>query len=609
VLLSLLIILCALPAFHVGAADVQPVSEFNLVFEEIGLMASATDYQLATMKVNLTKLENTVVDFKQTVILQHEFIELIIPIPDPKDRDNQSSYFIPYDITVKERLLRNNLAKLADADVLVYQVQQIKEVLPHMKPHDINEIQADLRGRRSIFSILWGLLGTYRGMMTNRKYDKLKSQLDKHVGLVNRIVNVVNNQGKALDLINQDLAQIRHQLSVEAVKNTLTSEEIFRSNHFHLSTEITRIKNALQCAQWRRLSLDFLSSSQLDSLYQTMVKESKRAETELLVSQPSDLLQLELSYFYNGEMVTFLLHVPTVPMGSLLRLVKLHPFPLPISGNYSIVPDVDTQILAMSASGTELSLQFPAADLLGCGQANHVYLCDKVAALNKHLTSSCLGALYKQQFEVARTICPMKIIQSGEILYRLNDDWQLVYSPKGQTLNIKCPSRQAHKPTEFIPKGISKFRLPAGCRTELEDHFVYSDSSISSDSGLEHIKLPDVVSLNIPDVSPEYLETIMSDMIKDGLYRPTMNDIIEAHEHMEDLEHHSFRSMIVWIIFAIIILFLIAFTIYIFQYLYYIRATIYSVLKLKSRKALYTFISTFLSAQILNPTPIQNHPA
>ena len=83
-LLSLLIILCALPVFHVGAADVQPISEFNLVFEAIGLMASATDYQLATMKVNLTKLEDTVVAFKHTVVLQHTFIEQIIPIPDPK---------------------------------------------------------------------------------------------------------------------------------------------------------------------------------------------------------------------------------------------------------------------------------------------------------------------------------------------------------------------------------------------------------------------------------------------------------------------------------------------------------------------------------------------
>ncbi len=112
-----------------------------------------------------------------------------------------------------------------------------------------------------------------------------------------------------------------------------------------------------------------------------MVTESKLAEIELLMSQPSDLLQLELSYFYNGEMVTLLLHVPTVPTGSIIRLVKLHTFPLPICGNYSIVPDVDTQIMAMSVSGPEMSLQFPTVNLLGCGQASHVYLCDKVGAL------------------------------------------------------------------------------------------------------------------------------------------------------------------------------------------------------------------------------------
>ncbi len=211
----------------------------------------------------------------------------------------------------------------------------------------------------------------------------------------------------------------------------------------------------------------------------------------------------------------------------------------------------------MSVRGTELSLQFPAANLLGCGQASHAYLCDKPAALNKHLTSSCLGALYKQRFDLTRTLCPMKIITSGEILYQLDDNWQLVYSPKGQTLNIICPTRQAHKPHQFIPEWISKFQLPPGCRTELDDHFVYSDSSISSDSGLEHIKLPDVVSLNIPNVSPEYLEAIMADMTKDGMYRPTMNDIIKAHEHMQDLSHQTSLSMIVWNIFAIVIILLL----------------------------------------------------
>jgi hypothetical protein len=167
-------------------------------------------------------------------------------------------------------------------------------------------------------------------------------------------------------------------------------------------------------------------------------------------------------------MVTLLLHVPTLPLGSILRPVKLHPFPLPISGNYSIVPDVDAQILAMSVSGTEMSLQFPAVNLLGCRQASHVYLCEKVGALNKHLATSCLGGLYKQQFDPARTLCPMKIITSGEIIYHLDDNWQLVYSSIGQTVPIHCPNRLQHKPEKFIPKGISKFRLPAGYPPDAE---------------------------------------------------------------------------------------------------------------------------------------------
>jgi hypothetical protein len=370
-LIQFIIILCSLPVILTDP-NIQSTSDFHLIFEEIGLMASSTDYQLATMKVNLTLLENTVYAFRTTIIAQKEFIEKIAP---PIYQQRELLIPVRFNNHTKDKLLANTKSRLNDANALVYKVQQIKEVLPKMKPHDINKIKADYRERQSVFSILWGLLGTYRGMMTNRKYDKMKVQLDKTHSLVSPIVNVVNNQGKTLDLINQDLEHIRTQISYDHLINSLDTETNFRSAHFQLNAEIDRIKTALQCAQWRRLSLDFLSSKQLDSLYQTMVTESKLAETELLVSQPSDLLQLELSYFYNGEMVTVLLHVPTVPHGSILRLVKLHPFPLPISGNYSIVPDVDAQILAMSVSGTEMSLQFPAVNLLGCGQASHVYLC------------------------------------------------------------------------------------------------------------------------------------------------------------------------------------------------------------------------------------------
>ena len=60
----------------------------HLDFEEIGIMASSTDYQLATMKVNLTLLKNTVFAFKDTVVVQQKFIE---QIPKPIYQRNESA--------------------------------------------------------------------------------------------------------------------------------------------------------------------------------------------------------------------------------------------------------------------------------------------------------------------------------------------------------------------------------------------------------------------------------------------------------------------------------------------------------------------------------------
>jgi hypothetical protein len=188
------------------------MSDFHLVFEEIGHMASSTDYQLATMKDNLTLLKNTVYAFNTTIIGQKEFIENIAP---PIYQQRELLIPVRFNNHTKDTLLANTKSRLNNTKALVYKVQQIKEVLPRMKPHDINEIKADYRERQSVFSILWGLLGTYRGMMNNQKYDKMKVQLDKTHSLVNRIVNVVNNQGKTLDLINQDLEHIRTEISYD----------------------------------------------------------------------------------------------------------------------------------------------------------------------------------------------------------------------------------------------------------------------------------------------------------------------------------------------------------------------------------------------------------
>ena len=87
------------------------------------------------------------------------------------------------------------------------------------------------------------------------------------------------------------------------------------------------------------------------------------------------------------------------------------------------------------------------------------------------------------------------------------------------------------------------------------------------------------------------------------MYRPTMNDIIEAHEHLKEMTKRTslITSIIMWIIFGFLFVIIIAFLLYIFHYLYQIRATITSILKINTRQALCTFITTFLRHHNLNP--------
>jgi hypothetical protein len=58
---------------------------------------------------------------------------------------------------------------------------------------------------------------------------------------------------------------------------------------------------------------------------------------------------------------------------------------------------------------------------------------------DKKLEQSCVGTQYNQQFDIAHTFCPIKIINAEEIRFHLNNKCHLVYTPHGQNIPINCP--------------------------------------------------------------------------------------------------------------------------------------------------------------------------
>ena len=114
---------------------------------------------------------------------------------------------------------------------------------------------------------------------------------------------------------------------------------------------------------------------------------------ELLIEQPSDLFQIEVSYFFDGEDISLLLHVPMAAPNSLLRLQRFLPFPLSFTNTHFLLPRPPKNLFAISSGEPRLSLELNEADLEGCYRLNSLHVCERLGVLSKKTDRSCLEAL------------------------------------------------------------------------------------------------------------------------------------------------------------------------------------------------------------------------
>ena len=108
-----------------------------------------------------------------------------------KETIPQPIYQINHSRIQNDKLLTNLKAHYSNTEALVYKVKQINEFIPQMKTYYLNKIPADYQEGRSVFHPMETIRNLPLGIMTERKYDKMKTIKPK----------------KTLELINQDLSQ------------------------------------------------------------------------------------------------------------------------------------------------------------------------------------------------------------------------------------------------------------------------------------------------------------------------------------------------------------------------------------------------------------------
>ncbi|MFY7792423.1 MAG: hypothetical protein ACOVQS_01535, partial [Chitinophagaceae bacterium] len=251
-----------------------------------------------------------------------------------------------------------------------------------------------------------------------------------------------------------------------------------------LRGRLQRVTHAIQAAMHQRFAIDYLNPAELVNLFDQLARRADEAGCELLIQYHSDLFQVETSLLFDGQDGHLLIHVPMAPKGTLLRLFRLHPFPLPMFDTHHLMIDAEDDILAISSSETRYNVQLSSTDLLSCHRMNTVFMCDSFGVMSKRFNDTCLGALYMQRFELVRGLCKFRVTPLKEQVYQVRKGQYLVYSPDTSTATMKC--RNGSHSEIHLQKGTQQVQIPPGCQGFFLDHLATSDFSVRLASEILH---------------------------------------------------------------------------------------------------------------------------
>jgi len=528
---------------------------YQVVFEEVGSVATSVSYLHIAVDMKLPALRQAISDYHTTsenafkavplnCNLKRIFLDRL-PAKEYGTLNANSPTLKIWEPIFKEFQLglQSLRAQFATrARVFLNRFDHLTSILPHSATVDPNTyVPDDVRFKRSLrrtrrhslrrslrqkryvpLVIAKGMVGTFMGLYSRRKLKLLKRELNSVVIGQKRLLVTQASLADKLQTLNASysyLPDIVKELQLIApVKLLVRLMEI----ELHIETELSKLTSAVQTAQMRRLSITLLSGERLSQALDRAKARASSLQLDLLIEHPSDLFQIETSYFFDGSEVSLLLHVPMAAPKSVLRLLRFHPFPLSFTDKYFLLPNPSRKLYAISSSEPRLSAELDESDLEGCYRISSMHLCERLGVLHRRTDRLCLGALYSQNFELALQLCDMDVVSASERVLQMSDNRYLVYATRAKTATVMCRN---HTSSEYHLKvGVNRLRVSPSCYVELQDYVIFADSALSAENQIREIVWdPAELQMDANDLADA--EASMADAVEEGLTSSTLADV------------------------------------------------------------------------------------
>jgi hypothetical protein len=358
-----------------------------------------------------------------------------------------------------------------------------------------------------------GVLGTIFGLFNQMEMHSIQNHVSNLEASTNMLIHVQHKNQQQFKII---AAEMVHLSTIIETLIQYTPALVYAKLMFQVDDIADHLNNLLdtvQQLQHQKLSIRLLDLQQLNTLHKSLQRSAQQNNWQLLINNPQDIFQLDVSYIRKKSDVVIMVHVPCLTDNNLLTIYRYANLPLPIDTlqlapqvNRSLntllpvhtINDIFTQFNspASTAPTQEALYLLPEADLIAigqntgnshrykllkhadltaCVQKNHIFLCEGHQVLNTDLEGSCLGSLYLQSERGVRENCKLERKPLRETVFQVSSTDHLVISPYPHTAQIFCQNG-THYPIRI--RTMARLHLSPGCTLQLFNHTLRSDQSI-----------------------------------------------------------------------------------------------------------------------------------
>ena len=325
--------------------------------------------------------------------------------------------------------------------------------------------------KKRFLSVILGLSGVafsiYNGVQIQH-LDARMANSEEGITLLKDITQLHEDHLKLLD----DKIRLQDELLWEMKNNNPTLHySIYKAANLAVEQQVDAVRAAISGALQHRLAPGVYNEEALESVLAYTQQVCLENNFHNLIHHTSDLYQLETSFLYNRENMTFstILHIPLVQKENLLEMYQYIPLPLNthFSAEHTLIPSIDHRNIIAVGEGN-VHKELAPTDLVSCLKIGVYHFCHGNTILQTDPSSSCLSSIYAADMNGTRENCQFGIASKREAVFPLEDNQFKIYTAQTLVVQEDC---KVSKRSFQVTNGAT-LRIGQGCKARTQDHLL-----------------------------------------------------------------------------------------------------------------------------------------